>query len=195
MQKKTGILLAGGLSRRYGAPKAFAKVHGTYFYEQMYAILEATCDHVVIVTREEFINWFPENYHVIVDVEAYQGCGPLAGIYSGMDASIADAYIVLPCDMPLLRKDIIQKLYEKHQSDVTIVEVEGKLQPLVSVWNHEMMVPIQTSLDQGQYKMKTTLDRCHMAKVQDHQLTNNASAFLNINTSEEDREMREWLKS
>lgn len=195
LQHTTGILLAGGLSRRYGSPKAFAKINGSYFYEQAYKLLEETCQHVVIVTRHEFVDWFPTDYHVIVDVEAYRGCGPLAGIYSGMESMESNTYVVLPCDMPLLEKESLQRLYSLHLLDVTVVDVQGKLQPLVSIWDQQMKQRIEKALDYGQYKMTDVLDQCRVTKIGAHQLTNDVQTFMNINSSEEDKEMRKWLRS
>ena len=93
MKKRVGILLAGGLSRRYGSPKAFAEISGKKFYEIVYDTLNSVCDDVIVVTRKEFINWFPKEYHVIVDIDKFLGCGPLAGIYSAMEEIDADHFV------------------------------------------------------------------------------------------------------
>ncbi len=38
--KAVGIVLAGGLSRRFGSPKAFARIGTGYFYERAWIALE-----------------------------------------------------------------------------------------------------------------------------------------------------------
>ena len=53
-----GILLAGGLSRRYGSPKAFAEIEGELFYERAYNALAAVCGDVIIISRPELIDHF-----------------------------------------------------------------------------------------------------------------------------------------
>src|SRR5690625_3603911 len=95
-ERVNGILLAGGLSRRYGMPKAFAEINGEKFYEISYRILDHVCDDVTIVTRPELVEQFPRDLHVIIDDAFYRGCGPLAGIYSAMNVHKADRYVVLP---------------------------------------------------------------------------------------------------
>src|SRR5699024_6795273 len=139
MRHTTGILLAGGKSRRYGTPKAFAEINNTYFYEYIYQLLHNTCDVVIIVTREEFIHCFNRAEHVIVDIEKYNGCGPLGGMVSAMLDSLADRYLFLPCDMPLLEHTVIELLLENHQQDISIVQVDSKFPLLGSVWNREML--------------------------------------------------------
>lgn len=195
MRHTTGILLAGGKSRRYGTPKAFAKINNTYFYEYIYQLLHNTCDEVIIVTREEFIHCFNRAEHVIVDIEKYKGCGPLAGMYSAMMESLADQYLVLPCDMPLLEQTAIELLLENHQQDISIVQVDSKLQPLVSVWNREMLPFIERALNQGTYSLKPLFQKHKVTYVPHTALTDAPATFFNVNTKEEDEEMREWLKS
>lgn len=135
MKKTVGILLAGGMSRRYGSDKAFAKINDYYFYEKAYHALEGVCDEVIIVTRKELLDLFPADYTVITDIDAYVGCGPLAGIYSAMMYREAERYVVLPCDMPLIDSHIMKQLLCRHQTEITIVEVAERLQPLISVWD------------------------------------------------------------
>lgn len=195
MQQTTGILLAGGKSRRYGTPKAFAEINNTFFYEYIYQLLHNTCDEVIIVTREEFNHCFKRAERVIVDIEKYKGCGPLAGMYSAMIESPADQYLVLPCDMPLLEQTTIELLLEKHQQDISIVQIENRLQPLVSVWNREMLPFIERALNEEIYSLKPLFQKHKVTYVPHTALTDDPATFLNVNTKEEDEEMREWLKS
>jgi molybdopterin-guanine dinucleotide biosynthesis protein A len=192
MQSRIGILLAGGLSRRYGSPKAFATFQGKAFYKISYDILASMCEEVIIVARPEFVDWFPNEYHVILDRKEYTGCGPLAGIYSAMvEKEVAD-YVVLPCDMPLLEKDLIKRLLEYHQGVITYPKIDGRTQPLVSIWSGSMVHVIKDALDQKQYKMKDLFDRQDVTIVESTKLTDHPHCFLNVNTPEE---LRKWRKS
>lgn len=195
MRQTTGILLAGGQSRRYGTPKAFAEIENTFFYEYMYQLLRSACDEVIIVTREEFVHCFTPTERVIVDVERYRGCGPLAGIYSAMRASLAERYLVLPCDMPLLEQTAIDILLEKHNQDISVVQVENRLQPLVSVWKRTMQPFIEQALEEESFSLKPLFEKHKVSYISSSTLTDNPATFLNVNTIEEDKEMRGWLKS
>lgn len=195
MKKTIGILLAGGMSRRFGSEKAFAKIDGDLFYEKAYAVLHAVCDEVVVVTREELLDSFPSHYQVITDVDAFKGCGPLAGIYSAMMHTEAERYVVLPCDMPLINPEMMGELINRHQAEITLVEVANRLQPLVSVWDQSTREKIASTLQEKQYRMRDVFHRSSIMKVAGESLTNDVEVFMNVNTPEQDEEMRKWLKS
>lgn len=194
-KKMVGILLAGGLSRRYGSPKAFAEMNGRKFHEIAYQVLHSVCDHVIIVTRKEFVDSFPKEYHIIVDIDTFSGCGPLAGIYSAMDEKEASNYAVLPCDMPLITPDIMQQLINWHTKEVTVVVSDGYLQPLVSIWNGNVKERIRVSLENGNYKMTDVLGNADMIQVDGNKLSDSPHVFMNVNTPKEDKEMRKWKGS
>src|SRR5699024_12497742 len=99
----------------------------------VYTALQAVCADIIIVTRPQLKRRFPDKYHTVVDEEVYAGCGPLAGIFTGMHHKEADQYIVLPCDMPLSNGDIMRALFRKHQLSVTVVRTKEELQPLGSI--------------------------------------------------------------
>lgn len=190
-----GILLAGGKSRRYGSPKAFAKMDRKQFYEISYANLRTVCDDIVIVTREEYLSRFPSNLTVITDEASYVGFGPLAGIYAAMNYFEAANYVVLPCDMPLLRGEILKRLIELHTQDVTVVTTDGYVQPLVSVWNVNVKREIERSLQEKRLKMTDVLECVNTMYVASEKLTDTPYVFMNVNTPREDKEMRKWQKS
>src|SRR5699024_9934529 len=98
--------------------------------EYVYTALQAVCDDIIIVTRSQLKKQFPDKYHTVVDDEVYAGCGPLAGIFTGMHQKEDDQYIVLHCDMQLINGNIMRALFRTHQLSDTIVRTNEELQPL-----------------------------------------------------------------
>lgn len=193
-KRTIGILLAGGLSSRYGSPKAFATLNGKYFYQYSYDILQAICDEVVIVTRPELLQRFPEDALKMTDETRFAGCGPLAGIYSVMAEYEAERYVVLPCDMPLLELTAVKNLLERHEKSVTVVRTDKYLQPLVSVWNNEMKEGIEAKLAAGIYKIGTVFTDNLLHVVDVAEIAASDEQFINVNTREDEKEMSRWIK-
>ena len=54
------IILAGGESRRFGRPKAFAEVEGQMFYQRIIKVLESTnmFNDILISTNNQLKNQF-----------------------------------------------------------------------------------------------------------------------------------------
>jgi len=193
-----GVLLAGGMSSRYGSPKAFARLNGEHFYEIAYKALESVCQHVIIVTRQELIAWFQSDLHIIVDHPLYVGDGPLAGIYSAMEHVEADTYVVLPCDMPLITVHVLDHLVNCHENNVSVAAYNGKIQPLVSVWNYNMKNNIYIALENRQFKMKEFLSKVRAKQVAKQVAMDDLiqkEVFMNINTPENKKELRKWKLS
>lgn len=181
--RTVGIVLAGGVSSRYGSPKAFAKWNGFYFYELAMNALGAYCDEVVIVTRPELTRKFDRSLRVVTDLAEVAGEGPLAGILSGMDAVEADRYIVLPCDMPFMTSEVIARLVERHDSAVTAVVLEGKMHPLVSVWSGMAKVELRLALESGQRRVMTVQGKLGVKWIEGVTLSDNPQhVLMNVNT-------------
>ena len=91
-----GIVLAGGESRRFGSPKAFATFQDRYFYEYAVDALTPNCTDVFVVARPEHVSQFPESVQVGTDAIEFAGLGPLAGILTVMQLKPSESYAVLP---------------------------------------------------------------------------------------------------
>ncbi|WP_342513388.1 molybdenum cofactor guanylyltransferase [Sporosarcina sp. FSL K6-1522] len=183
--KTVGIILAGGESRRFGSPKAFAKLGNRYFYEVVKEALASHCDEVVVVTRQELVARFPVGVNVIMDGVKYAGRGPLAGILSGMESVEADRYVVLPCDMPFVDGEVIGELLARHEQAVTAVVVEGRHHPLVSVWDADVMQVLREALDSDQLRVMAVLSTSGVTWIEGYVLTENEKqVFANVNTPE-----------
>ena len=183
--KVAGVLLAGGQSRRFKSPKAFAVRRGKYFYEWTYQALEAVSEHIVIVAHNDLVNRFPTDRDVITDHQRYAGKGPLAGMYTAMQHIVADRYIVLPCDMPFMTADVCVRLVEaavaKHCS-VSAVSLMGQAHPLVSCWDRSMLAPLSAALAEDQFGVMKLFSQVHTCWLDGRLLTADAErVFCNVN--------------
>ncbi|WP_142826242.1 molybdenum cofactor guanylyltransferase [Planococcus soli] len=183
MTELVGILLAGGMSRRFGSPKAFAEIGKELFYERAYRALDQVCDHVVIIARPELLAHFPTEYDVITDLDWIAGQGPLAGILSGMTARPAKKYLVLPCDMPFVGKDETAKLLDLADplSDITAVHNSAEKIPLFSVWNFRMKEPLQNDLAAGQLRVMKLMEKVTTEWIDSSRIHEDPLVFRNIN--------------
>ncbi|MCM3636326.1 molybdenum cofactor guanylyltransferase [Sporosarcina luteola] len=182
--KTAGIILAGGLSSRFGSPKAFAEWEEHPFYELSLAALSPYCEECIVVTRPELVERFPEDLLVITDLEPFAGQGPIAGILSGMEKLCAERYIVLPCDMPFMTADVVERLLECHTSGVTAVVLEGKYHPLVSVWDADALPDLREALENGKRRVMDVQDKHGVRWIEGELLTEDDARriFMNANT-------------
>lgn len=182
MTKTVGVVLAGGLSRRFGSPKAFAQLGDRPFYQIALDALVGLCDDSIIVTREELAGKFPKEATVIVDMEEFQGRGPLAGILSAMEFVEADRYVILPCDMPFIHRSVIENLIHQHQQGVTAVRTEDALHPLVSVWDRQLKATLRTALENNRLRVMEVMSSAGITWLDGSAWANNDKrVFQNVN--------------
>ena len=185
MKETVGIVLAGGLSRRFGSPKAFAKLRNKYFYKIAVEAMSVSCNEIVIVTLPELMERFGNGENVMTDKVEYAGLGPLAGILSAMESVEANRYIVLPCDMPFIDDKSISKLITLHNKGVTAVISDGRYHPLVSIWDKQLKRAVKKSLENGQLSVMKLLTHSDIMWINGSVLTDDEKQmFTNVNTPE-----------
>ena len=185
----TGVVLAGGQSRRFGSPKAFAKFKGKYFFEIAVETLRTVAEDIYIVSHPSLVECFRQKTveKVIMDDERYRGQGPLAGIYTVMKKSEAEWIFVLPCDMPYMRPEVAEKLakYANEKFDAIICAHFGRIQPLVGMYHRRTFEQIEKLLQAKDNRMKSLLHRCHVRYVTEQDFWENEIVFRNVNKPNE----------
>ncbi|HWO96245.1 MAG TPA: molybdenum cofactor guanylyltransferase [Bacillus sp. (in: firmicutes)] len=183
--KIIGILLAGGQSRRFGQPKAFAVYKEKHFYEWAKEALKPNVDEMVIVSHPSLKREFERRgeRHVVEDAAPFQGKGPLAGIYTVMKQYDGDWYVVLPCDTPEVTPLIIQNIESFIAEDIEAVipVIDGKFQPLTAMYHKRTKSTIGDLLAEGEYRVKSLLDRCRVRWTTEEELRVDGEEFKNIN--------------
>ncbi|WP_209125247.1 molybdenum cofactor guanylyltransferase [Alkalihalobacillus sp. BA299] len=182
-----GVLLAGGASRRFGEPKALYKLNGKPFYQYSIEALKNTVEDIIIITQTQLIEPLRKQtpYEVLLDDEKYRGLGPLAGIYTAMKRVHSEWYILLPCDTPFIKEDVIKQLLsfiEKYPNkDAVIPIINGKNQPLIAGYHRRSLPTIEKHLSNNELKMGMLFEAVNTLFLDESQF-DNLEAFHNINT-------------
>ena len=101
----TGVLLVGGASRRFGSPKALARLGGETLAERAWSAL-SWCDERFAVGKAADGLLLP--FPVADDGSAVRA--PLAGVVAGLRLASNDIAVVLPVDCPRITPDALKRL-------------------------------------------------------------------------------------
>ncbi|PHD98635.1 molybdenum cofactor guanylyltransferase [Bacillus toyonensis] len=189
MSKWAGIVLAGGMSSRFGEPKALASWQGSTFIEHILKVMTRTLQEVVVISHsdiKERVEQFVQ-VPVIEDIPHYKGNGPLAGIVSGMEYIEADWYAIMPCDAPNVSHEWFTILLEKtnNEYDAVVPIINGRKQPLLAAYHNRVKEKIYTLLQEEKRSMGQLLLQCNVKYVAGEDIQANAEWFINVNTKEE----------
>jgi FdhD protein len=102
----TGVLLVGGASRRFGAPKALARLDGETLAERAWRVLGEACDERIAVGKTA--DGLPLPFPVADDGVAVRA--PLAGVVAGLRAAGTDVCVFLPVDCTSITADALRVL-------------------------------------------------------------------------------------
>jgi len=182
-----GVILAGGESRRFGSPKAFALRDHLPFYQYSLQAIEPFVPSTLIVTSPKLEGFFMnENIKtsIVKDDETYHGQGPLAGIYTAMDTVVTDWYMVIPIDVPFVEQWVFKRLIkyiDGGRVDAIVPTVHGKKQPLLSIYHYDMKNWIKKQLDMGKRSVHELLNERKVVYVSIEE----EKPFTNINWKED----------
>ncbi len=162
----SGLILAGGLSRRFGTDKAAHEIRGQTMIQVAYDALKAVTDDIIVSVRS------PEQRYdldVTYVTDRYRGMGPLAGLEAGFRVAKHDWLLVLACDMPLVSPNDVETLLEARASGVDAVvaiDEDGLTQPLCGCYSRAAAARHAKSLLQRrQLSMMGLLDRIEFRTV------------------------------
>lgn len=176
----TGIILAGGKSSRMGSDKGFIKLNDINFVEYSIRALEPLVSNILIVSDKKEYDVF--GYHRIED--KIKNAGPVAGIYSGLEASNSEYNLILSCDIPLIKTSILEKLIDgiDETSEVIQIESNGKTMPLIALYEKQLASKFLEALENDERRLRKVLSTCitkNIVLITDHSTT------INVNTQEE----------
>ncbi len=180
-----GVILAGGLSSRFGSCKSKLEIEKKSILQNTYELASKFCDNVAVSCRQEKkIAGYPLIY------DQFTCYAPISGIYSALE-HYKSPVLVLSCDLPFIDEITISRLIEernkavKENSNVlmTTYKKEGTnfIEALVAIYEYEARHKIRSSLEKELY----SLFRVIPDENRHHIITSNFKVFFNINYQED----------
>lgn len=145
----TGLILAGGRSRRMGIDKAFLHLGDATAIDVLHRQLGDWCDQVFVVTSRDRLEHY-RGYSVIPDEVSDQG--PFMGLCSGLAASPTEINIVVACDIPLIEPRLLANMLARsEENDIVIASLPASRgdQPLLGVYKKSVLPAARELLAAG----------------------------------------------
>ncbi|MGB9856330.1 MAG: molybdenum cofactor guanylyltransferase [Caldisericum exile] len=193
----TGVILAGGKSTRMGTNKSFLKIGNQTIIERIVELMKSIFSEVIIITNS------PDEYKFLnlpLFEDIYKWKGPLAGIHSALVHSKAEKIFVLSCDVPLMRKEMIEYIVEYNSNKpIIFCEAAGYHQPLVGVYSKKILSEIEHFIsnnelsDRSFHKFLDSVD--HEIIYPQNLPFYKDEIFFNVNKVEDYNELLRLVKS
>jgi len=150
-QAVTGIVMAGGKSRRMGADKGLVLFNGEPLILYAIRLLQPFCTKVLISTNNADYSKF--GCTLVNDL--VPGLGPISGISSALKQSVTEINLVISCDMPLMSPVVINKILEYSGQFKYVVPVDesGRPEPLCALYTRSSLSQIEHQMVTKQYKL------------------------------------------
>ena len=164
----SGVVLAGGASRRFGSDKLSARVDGQTLLAHAARALGARCDEVVAVLAPEATRSdLPGGAVVVHDAEAH--LGPLSGLASGLAAATGAVVLVVGGDMPWVRPAVADLLIAALDDGAVSVAALGegdRLRPLpIALRRAATLAAAERLLAAGERRLRALLEVLPTAMV------------------------------
>ena len=159
----TGVLLAGGKSRRMGEDKRYLVVGEHTLLERGLAVLRSIFQEVVVVIAQD---------SPALDVDArivrdlVPDCGSLGGLYTGLTQATTPYIFMVACDMPFLDQAVISQFTSRRASiDIVMAKLAGRLHPLHALYSARCLPVIEQMVWARQLKVQEIVS-CESLRVQ-----------------------------
>lgn len=184
----TGVLLAGGKSRRMGQEKALIELRG-----------RPLCSSAMEMLRQYFATVFIagdrpdlalEDTPSIPDI--YPGSA-LGGLYTGLWAAGTEWIFALPCDMPYPDTRLLDQLLELREGyDAVVPLTPAGYEPIFALYSKRCLPVFEEALRQGRQCIYSLYPLLKVRTLQWQDMPEGwEKGLMNINTPEELEKIRE----
>ncbi len=199
----TGVVVAGGQSRRMGQDKRRLRLWGATgptLLEHTVVILARICSEVVVVLNDP-AEWPDLPARAVGDI--FPDGGALGGIYSGLVASYTEHALVVASDLPLLNLKLLRWMSAQPRDyDVLAPRLGGKarnklgVESMHAIYSRPCLDPMRRQLEAGNPQVIGFFPEVRVRLVEPEmiaQLDPAGHAFLNVNTPEELEQVQKLL--
>ncbi|TKS64651.1 MAG: molybdenum cofactor guanylyltransferase [Nitrospira sp.] len=181
----TGVLLAGGNSRRMGEDKRYLVVGEQTLLERGLAVLRSLFQQVLVVIAQDSP---PLDVDARVVRDLLPDCGSLGGLHSGLTEATTPYIFVVACDMPFLDPAVIAQFTSRRATaDIVMAKLAGRLHPMHALYGKRCLPVVEQMIRARQLKIQ---DMVSHASLRVHYVTEvdlltidpSGRSFHNVNT-------------
>jgi molybdopterin-guanine dinucleotide biosynthesis protein A len=146
----TGVLLVGGASRRFGSPKALARVDGETLAERGHRVLSEAFDRVIAVGKAADGLALP--FPVLDD--GAEARAAMVGVAAGLRLAETDVAVMLPTDMPYVTPRLLRDLADAADGVDAAVVSRG---PLPGAYRRSALPLLEARIATGDFALHRAL--------------------------------------
>lgn len=200
----TGVVLAGGGSRRMGTDKALLMLGERRLVDHVADVLGRVFPRVMVVAKEPALYqaasradsssaradgpvWNQGTVRPRVIRDALPGRGALVGIYTALAACDTSYAFVVGCDMPFVKPDLLRWMANNCEGwDAFVPSVRSLIEPLFAIYSKACIGPIERSLARGDFRVRGFFGEVRVGYAPEDRLREvdpDLSSFINLNDS------------
>ncbi len=186
----SGIILAGGRSRRLGRDKAVELFGGQPLIRRAIdRVAPLTGEIVVVVADSARGKALPLDADHRVAVDIYPDGGSLGGIFSGLSAAANNWGLVVACDMPFLNPRLLEyMLAQRGDCDAVVPQPGDFPEPTHALYSRACLPHIEARLQAGDLKISGFFDEVRVRYLEEgevRQFDPDLLSFFNVNSPED----------
>lgn len=163
----TGLVLAGGDSRRMGEDKGRVPIAGRTQVERCVELLAPLCGEVRVSVRESQAGLEPySRLPLVVDDGSLRG--PAAGLVGAWQRMPDRALLVLAVDLPLADRALLECLIGRRSPDrlaTAYVHPDGTIEPLCAIWEPRAAPMLDAARRSGSVSLRQLLESGDIVRV------------------------------
>lgn len=182
----SGVVLAGGKSKRMGMDKRHLSVHGKPLLDRVTSILLELFPEVLLVLAEEDISRQDDRMQIVTDL--IPDCAAVGGLYTGLYHSRYPRVFVVACDMPFINPAVIELFLQKiDATDIVMAQLVTGLQPLHGLYSKQCLPILKEMIDARDLRLQNIADKQgltvhRVSEAEIKRLDPQLLSFLNLNS-------------
>ena len=188
----SAIVLAGGFSSRFGQDKGLLQLADKPLIKHVLDAISTLVDEKIVVASskaqaENYAKVLGSDVNVLVDVGDAQS--PLVGALTGFKEACGEYALLLPCDTPLVSRDVVSLLFEVCMNRNAVIPrwPNGYIEPLQAVYCAEPAYEAaKNALREGKLNLQSMVNKLrsvrYISTLVLQQLDPEFRTFFNINT-------------
>ena len=200
----SAIVLAGGVSRRFGQDKGLVKLDEKPLIVHVLNKTAGIIDEVFVVVNSEtqktkFVEIVREKARVVIDKTNIRT--PLVGALAGFEAVQGEYALLLTCDTPFLSQKVLSFLLDVCTNKAATIPrwPNGNIEPLQAAYNVEAASSAaKTVVEEGKLDMRSMIEKMrnirYVSTIVLQQFDPKLKTFLNVNTPSDLRKAEAIIK-